>query len=241
LRARISLSVARNRLCGNAEKPIARGAGYGIPFITPGEEVAMHLQTKTVSALDETSIRGLTVIDAAETCLASDGDRFLGAVSNALVGNSIETPVFRVEAYVELQSFVQCLAAVAGRAKVEINGVECGAWRALPVPAGGEVRVLARDEAVYLAFSGLSGRMGLVRPGERFYVNPVDDFGVELAARYVPPSLLNEYFSGGAQDALLERILRHIRLACEMARRGAKLVRVKVGGKVFDVWVEEVG
>ena len=200
----------------------------------------MRLQTKTIASLDETSVHGLTVIDAAGTRLASDGDVFSRAISNALVGNSLETPVFRVGVYVELWSSVQCLAAVAGHAKVEVNGVKCGTWRALPIPAGGEVRVLADEGEAYLAFSGLSGQLGPVEPGERFYVKPVEDFGADLSARYVPPTLLNEYFNGGARDVLLEKILRHLRLACEMAKRGAKLVRVKVGGKIFDVWVEEV-
>jgi hypothetical protein len=201
----------------------------------------MHLETKTIAALDETPDHGLTVIDAVETYLVSDGDGFLRVVSNALVGNSLEAPVFRVEDRVELQSSVPCLAAVAGHARVEVNGVKCSAWRALPVPAGGRVKVVAHGGAAYLAFSGLSGRLGRVRPGERFHVKQADGFGAELAARCVPLSLLNEYFNGGAQDALLEKVLRHLKLACEMAKRGAKLVKVRIGGKIYEVWVEEVG
>lgn len=203
----------------------------------------MSLQTKIIPAFDEETVHGLTIVNASGVRLVGDrelADGFLKAVSNALVGNSLASPVFEIEGFIEAELAVPCLAAVAGQAKIEVNGRVYDAWRALPVPAGGSVRVTTENKVAYLAFSGLSGHPGSVKPGARFPVRPISELGADLAALRVPPSLVRKYYSGEPREKLLERILRHLRLACEMARRGAKLVRVRVGESVYDVWVEEI-
>lgn len=203
----------------------------------------MLSETRIISTLDETAAYGLAVIDASGAYLVKEGgraDTFLKAVANALVSNSVDNPVFEVAAFMEVQVSVPCLAAVTGHAEVEVNGKRCGTWRALPVPAGGKVRVSANGGLACLAFTGLYGRLGHVKANERFAVKPVNGFDADLAARYVPLSLVRSYYSNGAREDVLTKTLRHIALACEMARRGAKLVKVKVRGKIFDLWVEEV-
>ncbi len=203
----------------------------------------MYTETKVISTLDETAAHNLIVLEASGVYLVGEGgraDTFLKAVANALVSNGIDNPVFEIEGSVELRVSVPCLAAVAGHADVEVNGRRCSAWRALPVPAGGRVRVSVKKGVACLAFSGLRGRLGHVEPGARFALKPVEGCDGDLAARYVPLSLVHSYFNDGAREDILAKTLRHIRLACEMARRGAKLVKVKVRGKIFDLWVEEV-
>jgi len=187
--------------------------------------------------------------------LKQASDPFASAVSNVLVGNEEYAPVFEVYGYAEFAVKKLSLVAVAGRGSVEVressSRVKMSLWRAFPLPPGSVLVV--RGNPLYVAFKGLKTRWSgkrRVRPGNGFEVSSVSSNGdlEDLPARYLPLSFLLEAAksgvgrNSGAGELLkiIERIKKHVKLACDAVRRGAKLVRVRVDGKSVDVWVEEV-
>ncbi len=177
-------------------------------------------------------------------------DPFAYAAANVLLDNSEHAPVFEVFGTAEFEVAADSIAAASGKGSVELfsngTGMRVRLWRAFPVPAGYTVRV--KGSPVYVAFKGLRG-MGPGKRKVRAYaeleaerLNGKGDLK-DLKARYVPSSFIHEArLRKGLSEllTLLEKMKRHIRLACEAARRGAKLVRVRVNGRLVDVWVEEV-
>lgn len=206
----------------------------------------MSLETKILSTINEEFDKGLAVISSSNTwlinCKRGTADHFYGCVSNVLVGNPLTSPVFKVRGFIEVVVHAPTLVAVVGNAEVRVNERSFGTWRAIPVHTGWHVYVTARNGSAYMAVYGLEGRPSRVVNGALFSMKPLYDIDIDISARYVPPSLVAEYVTGKDDDGtyLLSRILQHIKLACEMARSGARLVRVKVGGLVYDVWVKEV-
>jgi len=182
-------------------------------------------------------------------------DPFAFAAANVLVDNSEHAPAFEVHGLAEFKAEAPLIAAVAGVGSAElVNGdsrVRVGLWRAFPVPAGFVLRV--KGSPLYVAFRGMQG-VGLgkrrVAKGLVFKARKVNGNGEvkDIKARYIPVSILREAralrakLDGRIEDLalLLEKIKRHVRLACEAARRGARLVRVRVNSRLIDVWVEEV-
>ncbi|OYT25750.1 MAG: hypothetical protein B6U95_08620, partial [Thermofilum sp. ex4484_82] len=59
----------------------------------------------------------------------------------------------------------------------------------------------------------------------------------ELPARRVPDTLKRK--TGELKEEIC-KAARSIKAALEAYRRGAKLVKVKVNGQVYEAWVEEV-
>ncbi|MCS7105355.1 MAG: hypothetical protein NZ954_07305 [Thermofilaceae archaeon] len=206
----------------------------------------MSLETKVLSTINEEFDRGLTVISSSNTWLIKRKrktvDYFYSCVSNVLVGNPLLSPVFKVKGSLGVVIHVPSLVAVVGDAEVRVNERSCGTWRAIPVRAGWHVHVTARNGSAYMAVYGLEGRPSRVVNGALFSMKPLYNIDADISARYVPPSLVAECATSkdNVGTHLLSRILQHIKLACEMARSGARLVRVKVGGLVYDVWVKEV-
>ena len=190
------------------------------------------------------SVRGIEVVDvyAAQIVHEAHGwQKFLLAVSNALVGNSLLNPAIRVDGFIEVKTGVRTLAAVAGSAKVILNGRLMSAWRALPLQPGSRIRVEAKDEPAFLAFSGLQAGQSNVHAGSGFRVSSAADFDGSIFARYVPQSLIQACLRGEEKlEDSIQRVVRHIRYACEMAKCGARLVKVKVGDRVYEMWVKEL-
>ncbi len=175
------------------------------------------------------------IVDAAE-----GWERLLWAVSNVLAGNPITNPAVRVGGRIEVRASVPTLAAVAGDCDVYVGGVRARPWRAVPLPPGSTVRVEARGGSAYLALRGLRARALSVGRGLRLLVSAVTGFE-DVVARYVPESLLRAFESNGTTvDELIHRVARHVHLACEMVRSGAKLIKVRVGNAVYEMWVKEV-
>jgi len=200
----------------------------------------------TISTIVEGRAMSVVVVSAQDTRLvtASDAaDGFSYTLSNALVGNPLDNAALEVRGELELESRIPTLMAVTGNARVFIGGSEYRSWRALPLPPRKRARVEALRGVAYVALSGLKAAAA-VGAGACLGVQELNGRFDDLAARYVPYSMLSEYLraksDGEACKRLLDRILRHLRLASEMARRGAKLIRVKVGEEVYDVWVEEL-
>ncbi|RLF06036.1 MAG: hypothetical protein DRK00_02745 [Thermoprotei archaeon] len=201
----------------------------------------------TISTIVEGRAMSVVVVSAQDARLvtASDAtDDFSYTLSNALVGNPLDNAALEVRGEVELESRIPTLMAVTGSAKVLIGGSEYESWRALPLPPRRRARVKALEGVAYVALSGLKAAAAAVGAGAWLGVQELNGRFEDLAARYVPSSMLREYLrargDGEACRWLLDKILRHLRLASEMARRGAKLIKVRVGEEVYDVWVEEL-
>ena len=167
------------------------------------------------------------------------------ALSNALVDNPIDGAALELDGYLEVRTGSPTLMAVTGDARVEVEGKALPTWRAIPLPARSRVRVEAIGSVAYVSFKGLRADCSELKAGTVLRTHELDGRCDDLIARYVPSSLISEYLrvrtNGGSWSELLTRVLRHLELASEMARRGAKLIRVKIGKEVYDVWVEELG
>ena len=133
------------------------------------------------------------------------------------------------------------LIAVTGWGEAVVRGqgrtLRFDPWRAIVVPANTVLEVRAKGEA-YVAVKGLVPNGGMLGGGVRLICEPIRRMPEDLHARYVPPTLLDRLSreDGGA----LKLVWRHLELVKEAVRRGAKLVKVKVNGRQYDVWVEEL-
>ena len=164
-------------------------------------------------------------------------------ISNALVGNSLGSRAIEVREYLELENGSEAigLGAVTGEAEVRINDREGRPWSAFPLPPGAKLRVVATGGPAYVAFYGLQAPTSTLSKGTTLTMREPERFN-DLHARYVPENLLKEYAKrNDVNGRFLYKVIRHLELACEMARRGAKLLRVKMGSHVYDVWIEELG
>jgi len=164
-------------------------------------------------------------------------------VSNLLVGNPMEHPVLEVRGAVAFKPLKRVLMAVTGEASIKINGSAFQAWRALPVPEGAEAVVRALSPPAYVAFKGLEAPPDGVKPGTLVKASELDGVESDLMARRVPATLLRECMASATQSSwrsIVEKIARHIELACEMARTGAKLIKVKIGHDVYELWIKEL-
>lgn len=185
------------------------------------------------------SARAARLVTAAEAA-----DDFSYVLSNALVGNPPNNAALEVRGKLVIESRIPTLMAVTGSARVLIGGSEYKPWRALPLPPRKRARVEALGGVAYVSLSGLRASAAEIVSGARLGVQELNGSFNDLAARYVPLSMLNEYrrsrSDGDARRGLLTKVLRHLRLASEMARRGAKLIKVRLGEEVYDVWIEEL-
>lgn len=196
---------------------------------------SVEYRRATVEVLESIGIRVVTTGAAAEP--------FLCAISNALVGNSLNSEAIEVEGELTFRCDAPVLAAVAGRSTVQIGERAYKPWRALPIPPNKTVKVAAQSGLAYVALKGFkklntTRENGVIATAYEFTNNP------DLQARYIPEKFLREYFMSlgntTALEGLLTKVLRHLKLACEMASRGAKLVKVRIGTDLYEVWVNEI-
>jgi len=202
-------------------------------------------RTEALGALGEPAADRATVevVDACGVQIvqqAEGWERFFCAVSNALVGNPLGNPVLRVEDRLGARARGPTLAAVVGAAEVYVGGRKLEPWRALPLHPSCEIKVVADGGPAYVSFSGLTAHAARVEAGIELLVRRIEEVE-DVLARFVPRSLLQACLSGGEScERAIERVLRHLRYACAMAREGAKLVKVRVGELVYELWVKEV-
>lgn len=204
----------------------------------------MQPEAKILETVAEADEHGLEVLDAHEVQVVQNAEgreRFHWAVSNALIGNSLYNPALKVGGWLEVKVESPVLTAVTGNANVNVSGRSFKPWRALPLYAGCRMRVEAGEEPVYVAFSGLKAHVAQVRVGLRLIVGRVSEVDWDVLARYVPRSLLQACLNGSeACESAIQRVLQHLKYACEMAKNGARLVRVRVGDVVYEMWVKEL-
>lgn len=200
-----------------------------LPSLVESNRVALEI-------LEGNSIRLVTISAAAEP--------FLCAVSNALVGNSLSNEVIEVEGELAFRCSAPVLAAVAGQSStIQIGERFYKPWRALPIPPNKAVKVTTQGGLAYVALKGLktldmAGENSVIATAYEFTHTP------DLQARYIPEKFLREYFESlgntNVLEGLLTKVLRHLKLACEMASKGAKLVKVRIGTDFYEVWVNEI-
>ncbi|MEM0460008.1 MAG: hypothetical protein QXZ31_09100 [Thermofilaceae archaeon] len=196
---------------------------------------------EAVERLEDQGLEVLNAFDARIVQEAEGMEKFLWAASNALVDNPIFHPAIRVEGRLEVRARTPTLAAVTGNAVIRAGGRVCKPWRALPLYAGCSMVVEAVEAPVYVSFSGLRALASQLKAGLRLVVKRVSEIDGDIIARFIPQSLVQACLNNGEPcDKAVQRVLRHLRYACEMARSGARLVRVKIGNTVYEMWVKEV-
>lgn len=204
----------------------------------------MLSRVEAVEAVRGPNEQSLEVIDAfnAQIVQQAEGrEKFLLAASNALVENPLFHPAIRVEGRLEVRARTPTLAAVVGNALVHIGGRSCKPWRALPLHAGCRLDVEAVEGPVYVAFSGLRALASQLKAGLKLVVKQVSEIDCVVLARFLPQTLVRDcLYNGDSCENAIQRVLRHLRYACEMAKSGAKLVRVKIGDTVYEMWIKEV-
>ena len=178
----------------------------------------------------------------------SASDPYLHAAANLLVGNSEWERAIEVSrGRLEMEFGRESAIALVGDCEARLNGVELPLWRAVPVPAGSRLEVQSSSTA-YLAVAGgleIPLALELLRPGLVLGSQPDGSLPrvlEELPARYVPENLKAKLLSRSAiyDGDLIGELAECLKAAVEAYRRGAKLIRVRVGNTIFDAWVEEL-
>ncbi len=172
---------------------------------------------------------------------AKSWDKYAHAAANVLVGNNPHSPAIEVfNGYLELLSDKPTLVAITGNASASIGNNQVEIWRSIPLPPGHVLRVEGYAYVVVRGFEvNVDGVKVAVKKG-----NTINCFSLngdfkhkEIMALKVPPTLR---FVDGNWKEMLEKLARHIHLAREAALRGASLVKVRVGAKEYEMWVEEI-
>ena len=187
-------------------------------------------------------------------------DLFSYGISNILVGNDRLAPAIEVLESLELFFKDGALIALAGKGLAKMGDKDIPFWRAIPVPPGTKIKIKSLIKPVYVGIMGLSypfkGRYSLSRGAKlRFEILNGWANVKDIIARRVPVSIIEAYekisekiinsersvqFHMQLQLQFLEKVVRHIQLVREAVQRGAKLIKVKISGKEYEVWVEEV-
>jgi len=213
-------------------------------------------------ALEVLSSNKTYIIQAKD--LKSDGyitDLFSYGISNLLVGNDYLAPAIEVLESIELFFKDGALIALAGKGLAKLGDKELPFWRAIPVPPGSKVKIKSLLKPVYVGIMGLSypfkGKYSLSK-GARLRFEILNGWAniKDIIARRVPSSIVQTYEKimdriSNSERSLqvklqiqlqfLEKVSRHLQLVHEAVQRGAKLIRVRISGKEYEVWVEELG
>ncbi len=184
-------------------------------------------------------------------------DPFAYSASNLLVGNAPFSASIEIRGEARLRFSEEALISLTGSCEAVLCGVKAPQWVAIPVAEDVELEIRANGNVAYVGITGLDASFVGSRPlreGVRLALRRCYE---ELSRRRlnalrVPSGILREYqehlssFKQGTaalkQSALnlIAKLERHLRLACEAAERGAKLIRVSVGGRTYELWVEEI-
>ncbi|RLE65585.1 MAG: hypothetical protein DRJ38_03465 [Thermoprotei archaeon] len=170
-------------------------------------------------------------------------DPYLHSLANLLVDNKESAGTIEITSgRVKLLFHDDAVIAVTGDCEVKIGNTEASPWQALPVAKGSCVEVSSNSiayiavvggfETPYLVLSLAKNRvLGFFSNGR---LSQLID---ELPARRIPQTFRRK--SGEFKDGIY-RAARSLKAALEAYKRGAKLVRVKVNGRVYEAWVEEI-
>lgn len=194
------------------------------------------------------SIRILDTSNARVVRPNSASDPHLHAVANLLVGNSEWERAIEVSrGSLEVEFGRELAIALVGKCEAKLDGIPLPLWRAVPVPAGSRLKIRANSIAYLAIAGGLEAPLALdsLRPGLELgsqLNGSLSRIMEELPARYVPESIVTKLISrpGEYDGDLVGELAKCLRAAIEAYRRGARLVRVRVGGLTFDAWVEEL-
>ncbi len=187
-------------------------------------------------------------------------DLFSYGISNLLVGNDRLAPAIEVLESIELFFRDGALIALAGKGFAKIGDKEVPFWRAIPVPPGTKIKIKSLIKPVYIGIMGLSypfkGRYSLSNGAKlRFRILNGWANVKDIIARRVPVSIVQTYekisdklvnsertiqLSMQIQLQFLEKVAKHLQLVREAVQRGARLIKVKISGKEYEVWVEEI-
>jgi len=172
---------------------------------------------------------------------ALSSNKYLHAAANLLCLNSLMAPAIELrEGALTVEAESRFIAAVAGEARVTVDGQRASPWSALWVSRSLEV---SAERRAYVAIKGLtsSARGRLLLPPElRLELNASEADGVHprvLAALKVPPSLRVD--NGDWLEAA-SKLRRYFDLLVDIVQRGAELVRVNLGGVEYEAWVLEL-
>ncbi|GEM_PF-5989246 len=195
----------------------------------------------------------LEVISANEAYILSNNTSPLSKICNLLVENDFLNPVILVKKYLKIRSKGKLLVSISGEGKVILNEKEVPLWRALVLPPSYTLTLYPTKE-LYLGIKGLSYStqdkfLYRLRNGEVLSCTELNgNISLEkVVISKVPESLLREYLTlNGEKERedkgrkIVEKIIRHVKLAKEAIVRGAKLVRVKVNGVTYEALIEEI-
>jgi len=195
----------------------------------------------------------LEVISANEAYILSNNTSPLSKICNLLVENDFLNPVILVKKYLKIRSKGKLLVSISGEGKVILNEKEVPLWRALVLPPSYTLTLYPTKE-LYLGIKGLSCStqdkfLYRLRNGEVLSCTELNgNISLEkVVISKVPESLLREYLTlNGEKERedkgrkIVEKIIRHVKLAKEAIVRGAKLVRVKVNGVTYEALIEEI-
>ncbi len=166
-------------------------------------------------------------------------DKFAHAVSNVLSLNSLTSPAFELRGgELEISLGEKALLAVTGDAEVIADGRRVEPWTAFNASENVKIRTNA---VAYVSVRGLKAttkRKLPLKSGVSFSfngLNGIDDR--DLRALRVPPTL--RAVNGDWLESVA-RVQRHIGMVLEAIKKGAEQVKVRVGGREFEVWVLEL-
>ncbi|QOJ78453.1 hypothetical protein IG193_06770 [Infirmifilum lucidum] len=166
-------------------------------------------------------------------------DKFAHAVSNVLSLNSLTSPAFELRGgELELALREKALLAVTGDVEIVADGRKVEPWAAFN--ASESVKVKANATA-YVSVRGLKAttkRRLPLKSGITFSFDGLDGLNERsLRALRVPHTL--RVVNGDWLESVA-RVQRHIGMVLEAIKKGAEQVKVRVGGREFEVWVLEL-
>jgi len=170
-------------------------------------------------------------------------DPYLHSLANLLVDNDESAGTIELlSGKIKLLFHDDAIIAVTGDCKVKIDDAEVPAWRAIPISKGSCIEVTSNSIAYIAVVGGFETPYIVISLVKNkvlgFFSNgKLPKLLEELPARRVPDTLKRK--TGELKEEIC-KAARSIKAALEAYRRGAKLVKVKVNGQVYEAWVEEV-
>ena len=167
--------------------------------------------------------------------------KYMHAAANIISANNPFSPAIELrEGRIVLEAVAKVLFAVTGNAHVEINGKKAEPWRSYTLTPGSRVTVEGNS---YISLHGLqaygvSTKLPL-SPGFTLSCTTVNgEFTAKKLLAFKVPVTMR--LDTGNWREMIRRLQRHVALAREAVEKGAELVRVRVGGREFELWVQEL-
>lgn len=167
--------------------------------------------------------------------------KYMHAAATIISANNPFSPAIElVNGHIAFEAVTKAFFAVTGDARVEINGRKAEPWRSYTLLPGTRVVV---DGNSYVSFHGLkaegvSGKVPLA-PGFILSCATVNgEFTAKRLLAFKVPVTMR--IPRGDWLDMIRRLQRHVALAREAVERGAELVKVRVGSREFEIWVQEL-